>query len=171
MFSFHRKISTKDKVLFYESISNLLDGGVTLLAAFKGFASRLPEKSPLREGVENTIFFVESGDQLNTAMRKLPNFYSDKEIAIIEAGEQTGMLKDTFMAISKELHMQEDLRRKVVGALTYPFIIMIFLVLAITVIMTYVIPKIMPVITEMATDIPFATRSLIAVSEFFQHNI
>lgn len=84
MFSFTKSVSTKEKVLFYESIANLLDGGVTLLSAFKGFASRL-SAGPLKDSVDNTIFFVESGDQLNTAMRKLPNFYTEKEIAIIEA--------------------------------------------------------------------------------------
>lgn len=125
----------------------------------------------LKDSVENTIFFVESGDQLNTAMRKLPNFYTEKEVAIIEAGEQTGMLKDTFMAISMELRMQEELRTKVLGALTYPIIILIFLVLAIAVVMVYVIPQIMPVIVEMATELTFSTRSLIAVSDFLRSNI
>lgn len=170
MFSFTKRISTKEKVLFYESIANLLDGGVTLLSAFKGFASRLPVGA-LKDAVENTIFFVEGGDQLNTAMRKLPNFYTEKEIAIIEAGEQTGMLKDVFMAIAKELRTQQELKSKVMGALTYPFIIVLFLVLAMVVIMVYVIPQIMPVILEMAVDIPLSTRSLMAVSEFFKNNI
>lgn len=170
MSAFFNGISAKDKVLFYESISNLLDGGITLLAAFKGFSSRLPAGA-LKDSVDNTIFFVESGDQLNTAMRKLPNFYSEKEIAIIEAGEQTGMLRDTFMAIASELRMQTELKSKVMGALTYPVIIMIFLVLAIAVIMVYVIPQIMPVITEMATELTFSTRSLMAVSDFLRNNI
>lgn len=104
-------------------------------------------------------------------MRKIPNFYSEKEIAIIESGEQTGMLKDTFEAIAKELRMQSDLKSKVMGSLTYPFIIMIFLVLAMVVIMVYVIPQIMPVIVEMAAEIPFSTRSLMVVSDFFRNNI
>lgn len=108
---------------------------------------------------------------MHTAMRKLPNFYTEKEIAIVESGEQTGMLKDTFAAIAQELRMQEDLRRKVVGSLTYPFIIMVFLVLAIGVIMVYVIPQIMPVITEMSAEMTFSTRSLIAVSDFLRNNI
>lgn len=170
MLNFSSKISTKDKVLFYESVANLLDGWVTLLSAFRGFASRLPQNN-LKDAVENTIFFVESGDQLNTAMRKLPNFYTEKEIAIIEAWEQTGMLKDTFMAIAKELRMQEELKRKVIWALTYPIIIVIFLILAVTVIMVYVIPQIMPVIVEMAAELTFSTKSLIAVSDFLRNNI
>lgn len=108
---------------------------------------------------------------MNIAMRKIPNFYSEKEIAIIEAGEQTGMMKDTFLAMAVELRMQEELRSKVIGALTYPFIILIFLVLAVTVIMVYVIPQIMPVIAEMSAELSFWTTSLIAVSEFLRENI
>jgi type II secretory pathway component PulF len=108
---------------------------------------------------------------MNTAMRKIPDFYGEKEIAIVESGEQTGMLRTTFDAIAKEMRMQEELRRKVLGALTYPFIIMIFLMLALIVVMVYVIPQIMPIIAEMTTDIPFSTRSLIAVSDFFSQNL
>lgn len=81
------------------------------------------------------------------------------------------MLKDTFMAIAKELRMQQELKSKVIGALTYPMVILVFLVLALVVIMVYVIPQIMPVILEMAVDIPLSTRSLMAVSDFFRNNI
>lgn len=104
-------------------------------------------------------------------MRKIPDFYGEKEIAIVESGEQTGMMQKTFSEIATEMRMQEDLRRKVIGALAYPFIILFFLILALIVVMTYVIPQIMPIITEMTTDIPWSTRSLVAVSEFFSHNI
>ncbi len=159
-----------DKVLFYESISNLLEWWVTLLAWLKWLADRL-DNGAFRDVVENTIFFLESGDALNVAMRKIPGFYGDKEIAIIESGEQTWMMSITFAAIAKELRMQEDLRRKIVWALAYPFIIFGFLILAIIVVMIYVIPQIMPMIFEMTTDIPWSTRSLIAISDFTENNI
>jgi type IV pilus assembly protein PilC len=104
-------------------------------------------------------------------MRKFPNFYDEKEIAIIESGEQTGMLKDSFQAIAAELRMQSDLRSKVIGALTYPFVIMFFLVLALTVVMTYVVPQIMPILAEVTTKISFSTRSLIFASNFLRDNM
>lgn len=170
MFSSIRSISLKDKILFYESVANLLDGWVTLLSALRGFSWRL-QPWAFKEWIDNTIFFIEWGDLMNVAMRKIPNFYREKEIAIIESGEQTGMLRTTFEAIAQEMRTQEELRRKVIGALTYPFIIMIFLGLALIVVMTYVIPQIMPIILEMTTEIPFSTRSLVAVSSFLSHNI
>jgi len=56
-------------------------------------------------------------------MRKVPDFYTQKEIAIIESGEQTGMLKETFLSIAIDLRNQEDLRRKIANAMAYPVII------------------------------------------------
>lgn len=164
-----KSISLKDKILFYESVANLLEGGITILWALKWLASRT-QPGAFHDTLENTIFFIESGDALNIAMRKFPNFYNEKEIAIIESGEQTGMLKDSFQAIALELRSQEDLRRKVIGALTYPFVILFFLVLALTVVMTYVVPQIMPIIAEMNATPWLSTRSLIAVSNFFRHH-
>jgi type II secretory pathway component PulF len=163
-------ISLKDKILFYESTANLLEGGITLLGALKGLLSRT-HSWLLHDTLDHTIFFIESGDSLNVAMRKFPNFYDEKEIAIIESGEQTGMLKDSFQAIAAELRMQSDLRSKVIGALTYPFVIMFFLVLALTVVMTYVVPQIMPILAEVTTKISFSTRSLIFASNFLRDNM
>lgn len=167
---FAHSYSLKDKVLFYESISNLLEWWVTLLSGLKWFAERL-ESGSFRDVIDNTIFFLESGDAMNIAMRKIPGFFGDKEIAIIESGEQTGMMSISFAAIAREMRMQEDLRRKIVGALAYPFIIFFFLLLAIIVVMVYVIPQIMPMIAEMTTDIPLSTRSLIFVSDFMKNNV
>lgn len=163
-------ISLKEKIIFYESIGNLLEWWITLLGALKWLLSRT-QPGLLRDTIEHTIFFVESGDSLNIAMRKFPNFYEEKEIALIESGEQTGMLKDSFLAIATELRMQHELRTKVIGALTYPFVIMFFLVLALTIVMTFVVPQIVPMISEMASEISFSTRSLIWVSNFMRENI
>lgn len=100
----------------------------------------------LSRGVDNLLFFVESGDSVNVAMRKLPNFFDEQEIAIVESGEQTGMIQKSFLAVAADLRSQEELRSKISSAMTYPIIIMIFLCIAISVVMIYVIPQLMPII-------------------------
>ena len=89
----------------------------------------------------------------------------------MESGEQTGMLKDTFQALADELRMQEDLKRKVIGAITYPVVILVFLIIVLTIVMVYVIPQILPIIREMTTEIPFSTRTLIGTSDFIRNYI
>jgi type IV pilus assembly protein PilC len=166
---FRQVITLSDKILFYESLSNLLDGWVTLLTGLKGFSERLGS-GILKASIDNLVYFVENGDALNIAMRKIPDQFNEKEIAIIEAGEQTGLLKNSFESVAIDLRMQEDLRRKIIWALTYPVIIVFFLLLAFLVVMTYVIPQILPLLVETTTELSFATRSLIATSEFSQKN-
>ena len=100
----------------------------------------------LSRGVDNLLFFVESGDSVNVAMRKLPNFFDEQEIAIVESGEQTGMIQKSFLAVAADLRSQEELRSKISSAMTYSIIIMIFLCIAISVVMIYVIPQLMPII-------------------------
>lgn len=80
-------------------------------------------------------------------------------------------VKKSFQAIAEELRMQEDLRRKVVGALTYPFIIITFLIIALTIVMTYVVPAIIPLITETNNTPGLSTRSLIWVSNILRNHI
>jgi type II secretory pathway component PulF len=113
---------------------------------------------------------VEGGDSVNVAMRKLPDFFDEKEISIVESGEQTGMIQESFLAIANDLRGQEELKNKITSAMTYPVIIMLFLILAISIVMIYVIPQLMPIIGSMTSDLPFTTRALIGTSNFLQSN-
>lgn len=103
-------------------------------------------------------------------MRKLPNFFEEQEVAIVESGEQTGMIQKSFLAIANDLRAQDELRSKVMGALTYPFIILLFLGLALSVVMVYVVPQLMPIIGNLSSELPWTTRTLIGSSEFLKGN-
>jgi type IV pilus assembly protein PilC len=124
----------------------------------------------LYQEISKLFLFINSGDSFSTAMKKLPQTFDRREIAIIEAGEASGSIQKSFMNLSKQLREQEELRKKISGALTYPLIIMVFLAIAITVIMTYVIPKIQPLFASNNVELPAITQSLISTSDFMVNN-
>lgn len=167
---FFSRIPIKDKALFYENLANLLEGWVTLLMALKWLRDRLP-RGKLQEGIDHIVFFVEWWDAVNIAMRKLPNFFDEQEIAIVESGEQTGMIQESFLAIANDLRSQEELKNKITSAMTYPIIIMLFLILAISIVMIYVVPQLMPILGNVTGDLPFTTKALIWTSTFVKENI
>lgn len=167
---FFSRISIKDKALFYENIANLLEWGVTLTIALKWLRDRLP-LGKLKEAIDHLVFFIESWDSVNVSMRKLPNFFDEQEIAIVESWEQTGMLQASFFEIANDLRGQEELRNKITSAMTYPVIILFFLVLAVMVVMVYVVPQLVPIITSMSTELPFMTKALVNTSKFLKENI
>ena len=163
-------VSIRDRSMFYEHLSNLIDGGVSIIEALKSFVTKT-DNLRFKNEVDNLLFFVESGDNMSTAMRKIPGFFGDREIALVESGEESWTLQKAFMSIARNLREQDELRSKVIGALIYPIIILIFLVLAVTVVMIYVIPQIAPILTESWTEIPFSTKALMATSDFLSNQI
>ncbi len=162
-------IKVKDKVHFYENISNLLEGGVSLIPSIQGYRDRI-EHLGVKKELDNLLFFLEGGDALSVSMRKIPNFFSDGEITIIESGEQTGKIQSSFVSLASDLRDQDELRGKIRNAMTYPFIIFIFLIIAICIVMIYVLPQIRQIIDQAQGDLPFSTRSLMAVSGFMQEH-
>jgi type II secretory pathway component PulF len=53
------RVTIGDKAEFYENVANLLDGGVSLLDAFRGFHDRT-ENPKLRQEINNLLFFTEA---------------------------------------------------------------------------------------------------------------
>lgn len=166
---FWHTISLKEKAVFYEHISNLLDGGVTLLEGLESFCAKV--KNPLfyNEAV-SLLRLIDSGDVMSTAMKKHPRSFDKSEISIVEAGEQSGTMQKSFASLAEDVRSRDDLRRKLVAATTYPLIILGFLVMAILVVMVFVIPKLLPLFETTATELPLSTRSLVATSQFISEH-
>lgn len=166
---FWHRISIKEKALFYEHLANMVDGGVSVIAALYSF---LDKNRNIKMEVEimNLLVFVESGDSFSIAMKKLPSVFDKREVAIIEAGEQSGTMQRSFSSLADELRSQEELKSKVKGALTYPLIIVLFLFGAVMIIMTYIIPKLEPLFMNTGVELPFATQALVSTSRFIEGN-
>lgn len=47
-------------------------------------------------------------------MRKIPGFFSEREIALIEAGEESGTIQKSFITLANSMREQDELRSKVV---------------------------------------------------------
>lgn len=162
---FWNRITLREKAVFYEHLANLVDGGVTLIEALESFASKTVNPLLYRE-VMQLLLLIDSGDVMSFAMKKLPRTFDVSEVSIVEAGEQSGTMQKSFATLADDLRNREELGQKLKGAITYPAIIMSFLLVAILVVMVFVIPKLLPLFETANTELPFSTRSLVATSNF-----
>lgn len=167
---FWQTITSKDKALFYEHLANLVDWWVTIINALDAFLEKTINPRLSKE-ISNLLVFIDSWDSFSTAMKKLPMVFDRKEIAIIEAWESSGTMQKSFECLAVQLREEDDLKLKAKSALTYPVIIMAFLVVAVLVIMTAVIPKLKPLFDTAQVELPFATKSLMFASDFVTWNI
>ncbi len=85
---FWHRIKTKEKALFFEHLSNLVEGGVTVVHALHSFLEKTGNPRFAAE-LSELVLLVESGDPFSTAMKKLPKTFGRAEVSIVESGEQS----------------------------------------------------------------------------------
>ncbi|OGE82838.1 MAG: hypothetical protein A2846_04325 [Candidatus Doudnabacteria bacterium RIFCSPHIGHO2_01_FULL_49_9] len=91
---------------------------------------------------------------------------------MVRVGEMSGSLPENLEYLAVELKKKQELRRKVIGSLIYPVIIVIATLGIAGMLVLYVFPKILPIFKSLNFDLPWTTRALIWVSDLFlQHGL
>lgn len=168
-FQLHKKVSIVDKFNFYEYLSVMLDGWVGVSETLESVGTKI-KNSFFREKIKELQTFVSSGDSMSRSMKKIPQIFSQGEVSIIESGEATGRMSESFSHLAENLRKSYELRSQIKSALTYPAIIFLFLILAIVIVLTYVIPAVSELFANSDVELPLATRMLIATSDFVIYN-
>ena len=164
-----KKVWLVDKYNFFEYISVMLDGWVWITESLESVNSKI-SSTFFRQKISELITYINSWDSFSRAMRKIPSVFNSSEVFIVESWEATWQLSLALMKLSDDLKKIYDLRKKIKGSLTYPIIIFLFIFLAIAIVMTYVVPAIKPLFQDSGTELPIATQTLIASSDFVINN-
>lgn len=168
-FVFFKKVPAKDKYNFYEYISVMLNSWVWMWESLVWVTEKL-DNVFFKQKINEMLVFITSWDSFSKAMKKNPWIFSKHEISIIEAWEATGTLDKSLSSLAVSIKKNDELRKKIKWSLTYPLIIFIFLILAITIVLIYVIPSLLPLFENSDAELPFATTTLIATSNFLRDN-
>ena len=158
--------SKKQILLFTKNLTILLKSGSTLpesLLVLKDEA-----KGALRVILEDVYIQVDQGRKLSEALRSYPKVFPETYTNILGVGEDSGKLYQNLEYVTLQLEKSQTLKKKIQGAMIYPFIILIGgvgLGMAITI---FVFPKVTTLFKNFKVELPFSTRILIAISDFFQ---
>ncbi len=164
-----QKVSLIEKFNFYEYLSVMLDGGVTISETLDSVQTKI--RNPFfKEKIREIQTYVSSWDSFSKSMKKVPQIFTSGEVSIIESWETTWKLSSSLANLSENLRKSHDLRSKIKAALTYPTIIFLFLILAIVIVLTYVIPAVSELFETSEVALPAATVALIATSNFVIYN-
>lgn len=165
-----KSISDLEKANFYDFLSVMIDWGVTITEALDSVITRI--KNPyFVSKIHLFKWFIIWWDSISKSMKKVPDIFNDYETSIIEAWEKSGTLVDSLSNLALDLKKTHELKAKIKTAMTYPIIILLFLVLSVLIVMTYVIPAIRPLFETANVTLPIATQMLISTSDFIWNNI
>lgn len=164
--SFFNKVPLKDVVILSRQISTLFEAQVSALKTFTLLASSAENKL-LAKKLNQVADDLQAGFSISGALEKHPDVFSNFYISMVKAGEESGKLNQTFNYLADYLDRQYALTSKTRNALIYPaFVIMVFFVVM-ALMFVMVIPKLSAIILESGQAIPFYTKIVIALSNFF----
>jgi MSHA biogenesis protein MshG len=161
------KVRIADLVLFSRQMYTVTKSGIPLLRGLRGLASST-QNAILRETLEDVLANLEGGRDLSTSLGKHPQIFPSLYISIVRVGEATGTLERSFLRLTEYLTQEKDLNDRVKGAMRYPFIVVITIVLAAIFLSTYVIPKFEPIFAALQGNIPLPTRIVIGFSKLLR---
>lgn len=109
---------------------------------------------------------VQGGSSLSDALAKHPKVFSRVFVAALKAGESAGVLETVLNKQADGMEKTQELNGKIKGAMIYPIIIVIGMIGVIILMMVVVVPKLSQVYSQFDSELPFATRMLIGLSNF-----
>lgn len=164
-----KKITAKSLALTCKQFSIILKSGLPLMQTLELVADQCADKNLallLRQVSED----VSNGWPLSYSLEnrgggKLPVTF----LETVRAGEDSGDLQAAFERMADYFERMNKTHNSVVSALTYPALVIFVAVIVVGIIMTYAVPAFTGLFADLGADLPWPTRALIAMSEFFQN--
>jgi len=143
----------------------LLQSGVRVVPALE-LLSAQDVPAPLQIALAQTAQQVQAGVPLHEALSAHPQCFDPMTLALVQAGQAAGELPALLEQLAQALGRQDNLRRKVRSALTYPAAVLTVAALALVLMMWWVVPVFEEVFQSMGAPLPAATQ---AVLEWRKH--
>jgi type IV pilus assembly protein PilC len=120
----------------------------------------------LKNSLIDVVEDVESGMTLSEAMAKHPKCFDRLYVNMVRAGEAGGALEIILQRLAEFKEKSQSLKKKIIGAMVYPAVVIFVAVAILTFIMVMIIPKFKKIFDEFGLQLPTATKTLIGISNW-----
>src|SRR3954470_11526346 len=159
-------VPRKQLVGFTRQLSTLQDAGLPILRSLQ-ILEQQQKPGLLKAIIGGVADEVESGGSLSDAMANYPKAFDKLYVNMINAGEDGGVLDIILSRLAVFMEKDARLKKKVIGAMIYPAVVISIAVAIVSMIMIFVIPKFEQIFKDFKTDLPGITKILLSVSRWF----
>jgi type IV pilus assembly protein PilC len=163
-----RRIDNRSLLTLNQEMLVLIKAGMPIMQVLDAILER-HEAGKLNELLLQVREDVKGGAALSAALDKHGRAFPQLYVASIRAGERTGDLLRTIRRYIQYLKRVDVIRKKVISALFYPSILIVFAGMAVTLLLLYVVPTFSQVYADAGSQLPAPTRMLISFTSFLRH--
>lgn len=166
-FSFDKKVTDKDIVIFTRQFSTMIDAGLPLVQALDILSNQV-ENPTLGKVLGIVKSDVEGGSTFADALKKHPKHYTELYSNMVAAGESGGILDTILNRLAGYIEKSMKLKKKIKGAMVYPLTISTIAIVVVGVIMVFVVPVFDELFSSLGGTLPLPTRIIMGISNFLQ---
>jgi len=159
-------VSNKEVVVLSRQMATLFEAQVSALKIFTILSSE-EENVFLKKSLVQIADDIQAGSTISKALTKHPAIFSEFYVNMVQSGEETGKLNETFNHLADYLDRNYEVVSKAKNALIYPAFVITVFVMVMVLMFAVIIPKISLIILESGQPIPFYTQIVFSVSNFF----
>ena len=161
-------VPTKDVILFFRQFSATLKAGIPIPVILENIA-RTQKNKIFKETLNDIGGRIKRGESLSASFANHTRVFQPLLIAVLKAGEIGGFLERVIERYTTTLEKENEMKKKVVGALTYPAIVLGIAFLVIIGLFFTVVPKIKKMFRARKMDLPVVTEVLFLTSDFISN--
>jgi type IV pilus assembly protein PilC len=158
-------VSMKSLCTFTRQFSTLQDAGLPVLRSLKILEGQM-KPGVLKNALIDVVDDVESGSTLSEAFGKHPKCFDRLYVNMVKAGEAGGALEVILKRLADFKEKSQSLKRRIIGAMVYPCVVVLVAVLILCFIMIYIIPKFKKIFNDFGMKLPWLTEKLIETSDW-----
>ncbi|MEE3421322.1 MAG: type II secretion system F family protein [Succinimonas sp.] len=162
----HGRVGLPELVMLCRQMYSLSKAGVPIIRAIGGLADSTDHYG-LKKSLSALNRDLIGGRSLTQAMGDQPKIYNSLFVSMINVGENTGRLEDVFFQLAEYFTLEQETRKRITSAMRYPFMVIIFIGVAIAILNIWVIPVFSTMFGKFGVELPLTTRILIGTSAFF----
>jgi type IV pilus assembly protein PilC len=153
-----------DLVVFSRQLATMINAGLPIVRALY-ILSEQTENPKLVDVVVAVRKDVEAGLSLSESLEKHPEVFSRLYTEMVKAGEIGGILDGVLLRLADQLERDQDLRRKIRSAMTYPIVVLILAILAASFMLIFIVPVFAKLFQDLGGTLPLPTRICMLISD------
>ncbi len=161
---FKKKVKSSDLAQFCRQYSIMLEAGISIAAGLDVLKDQTTNPT-LKECLNEIYKNIQKGLSLSVVMGHYPGIFPNILLSMVEAGEASGQLDKVFVRMADHFEKEQKQRQKIVGAMTYPIIILVIAIFVVVIMIVNVIPTFGEALKGMNVELPKLTQTMLNISD------
>ena len=161
-------VKITDLVMFTKQFHSMLVAGIPILRILAIIEGQT-ENAALKNATSNVVKDINQGSSLSDALQKFPKIFDPLYCDMVRAGETSGNLPSVLERLIYIIEHEAKIKEDIKSALRYPIMVLIALVGAFVLLLTFVIPTFSKVFISAGIDLPWPTKVAMMLYDFL-HN-